>query len=153
MTIILPTPSTPLRIGTRGSPLALAQAYETRDRLAAAFDLPTDALETLRIAAKSGSAPVCSAFEEISKCPHYAWQINSVSIVVIFSVTKQLRNKYSCIEIVNEYWQTVKINDVSLGIRDSSTHPRSDLVLEKHNGFRIARVELLVQIGMASKGT
>ncbi|WP_417719385.1 hydroxymethylbilane synthase [Salipiger sp.] len=39
MTDTLPTPSAPLRIGTRGSPLALAQAHETRDRLAAAFGL------------------------------------------------------------------------------------------------------------------
>jgi len=39
----LPSPSSPLGIGTRGSPLALAQAHETRDRLAAAFDLPQDA--------------------------------------------------------------------------------------------------------------
>ncbi|MCV6593186.1 MAG: hydroxymethylbilane synthase [Silicimonas sp.] len=38
-------PSRPCRIGTRGSPLALAQAYETRDRLAAAFDMPEDAFE------------------------------------------------------------------------------------------------------------
>ena len=43
MTMILPTPARPLKIGTRGSPLALAQAYETRARLAAAFDLPHDA--------------------------------------------------------------------------------------------------------------
>ncbi|HHY01340.1 MAG TPA: hydroxymethylbilane synthase, partial [Paracoccus sp.] len=28
-----PSPERPLRIGTRGSPLALAQAHETRDRL------------------------------------------------------------------------------------------------------------------------
>ena len=35
----LPTPETPLKIGTRGSPLALAQAEETRDRLAAAHGL------------------------------------------------------------------------------------------------------------------
>ncbi len=34
-----------MKLGTRGSPLALAQAYETRDRLAAAFDLPQDAFE------------------------------------------------------------------------------------------------------------
>ncbi|SHH27276.1 hydroxymethylbilane synthase [Cognatishimia maritima] len=39
MTLTLPTPDAPLKIGTRGSPLALAQAYETRDRLAKAFDL------------------------------------------------------------------------------------------------------------------
>jgi hydroxymethylbilane synthase len=39
----LPTPQNPLKIGTRGSPLALAQAYETRDRLAGAFDLPIEA--------------------------------------------------------------------------------------------------------------
>jgi len=33
----------PLRIGTRGSPLALAQAHETRDRLMAAHGLPEQA--------------------------------------------------------------------------------------------------------------
>ena len=38
-----PTPDRPLRIGTRGSPLALAQAHETRDRLMAAHGLPGDA--------------------------------------------------------------------------------------------------------------
>lgn len=41
----LPDPSNPFRIGTRGSPLALAQAYETRDRLAVAFELPHEAFE------------------------------------------------------------------------------------------------------------
>ncbi|HEU0221199.1 MAG TPA: hydroxymethylbilane synthase [Paracoccaceae bacterium] len=35
-----PTPKTPLRIGTRGSPLALAQATEARARLMAAHGLP-----------------------------------------------------------------------------------------------------------------
>lgn len=45
MTGDLPTPARPLKIGTRGSPLALAQAHETRDRLAAAFDLPPEAFE------------------------------------------------------------------------------------------------------------
>mgnify|MGYP001826235700 FL=1 len=39
----LPSPDSPLKIGTRGSPLALAQAYETRARLMAAFDLPEEA--------------------------------------------------------------------------------------------------------------
>lgn len=43
MTMHLPTPKNPFRIGTRGSPLALAQAHETRDRLMAAFDLPSEA--------------------------------------------------------------------------------------------------------------
>jgi hydroxymethylbilane synthase len=43
MTLILPTPALPFNIGTRGSPLALAQAHETRGRLMAAFDLPEDA--------------------------------------------------------------------------------------------------------------
>jgi len=43
MIMTLPTPARPLKIGTRGSPLALAQAHETRARLAAAFDLPHDA--------------------------------------------------------------------------------------------------------------
>lgn len=40
MTGNLPSPDRPLRIGTRGSPLALAQARETRDRLMAAHGLP-----------------------------------------------------------------------------------------------------------------
>lgn len=42
MTVTLPTPDQPLKIGTRGSPLALAQAYETRTRLAQAFDISED---------------------------------------------------------------------------------------------------------------
>ncbi|MFN4101155.1 MAG: hydroxymethylbilane synthase [Pararhodobacter sp.] len=40
MSVTLPSPAAPLKIGTRGSPLALAQADETRARLMAAFDLP-----------------------------------------------------------------------------------------------------------------
>ena len=43
MALDLPSPASPLRIGTRGSPLALAQAHETRDRLVAAWDLPPEA--------------------------------------------------------------------------------------------------------------
>jgi len=39
----------PLKIGTRGSPLALAQAYETRRRLMAAHDLPEAAFEIVVI--------------------------------------------------------------------------------------------------------
>lgn len=49
MTLILPNPQNPLNIGTRGSPLALAQAYETRARLADAFDLPHEAFEIIVI--------------------------------------------------------------------------------------------------------
>ncbi|MDP5307052.1 hydroxymethylbilane synthase [Paracoccus spongiarum] len=44
-----PDPSRPLKIGTRGSALALAQAHETRDRLMAAHDLPADAFEVVVI--------------------------------------------------------------------------------------------------------
>ena len=49
MTLTLPTPASPLKIGTRGSPLALAQAFETRDRLAKSFDLPDEAFEIVVI--------------------------------------------------------------------------------------------------------
>jgi len=49
MTRNLPSPNAPLRIGTRGSPLALAQAYETRARLSGAFDLPAEAFEIVVI--------------------------------------------------------------------------------------------------------
>jgi len=49
MALLLPTPASPLKIGTRGSPLALAQADETRDRLAAAFDLPAEAFRIVVI--------------------------------------------------------------------------------------------------------
>ncbi|QDY68643.1 hydroxymethylbilane synthase [Qingshengfaniella alkalisoli] len=45
----MPTPTSPLKIGTRGSPLAVAQAEETRDRIAAAFDLPSEAFEIVVI--------------------------------------------------------------------------------------------------------
>lgn len=49
MTLQLPTPMAPMKLGTRGSPLALAQANETRARLAAAFDLPLEAFEIVVI--------------------------------------------------------------------------------------------------------
>ena len=45
----LPDLANPFRIGTRGSPLALAQAHETRDRLSTAFDLPAEAFEIVVI--------------------------------------------------------------------------------------------------------
>ncbi len=45
----LPTPDAPLRIGTRGSPLALWQAHEGRRSLMAAFDLPEAAFEIVVI--------------------------------------------------------------------------------------------------------
>ncbi|MDA7429244.1 hydroxymethylbilane synthase [Primorskyibacter aestuariivivens] len=49
MTHALPSPDAPLKIGTRGSPLALAQAHETRGRIMAAFDLPEEAFEIVVI--------------------------------------------------------------------------------------------------------
>jgi hydroxymethylbilane synthase len=49
MALDLPTPARPFRIGTRGSPLALAQANETRHRLAQAFDLPEEAFDIVII--------------------------------------------------------------------------------------------------------
>jgi hydroxymethylbilane synthase len=49
--MILPTPATPLKIGTRGSPLAMAQAYETRTRLMQAFDLSKEcfAIDVIKV--------------------------------------------------------------------------------------------------------
>ena len=44
-----PSPSAPLRIGTRGSPLALAQAYETRKRLTEALNVSKDSFEIVVI--------------------------------------------------------------------------------------------------------
>ena len=44
-----PSPSSPLRIGTRGSPLALAQAYETRKRLTSALNISEDSFEIVVI--------------------------------------------------------------------------------------------------------
>ena len=45
----LPDPTRPFRIGTRGSPLALAQAHETRARLMQALGLPEAAFEIVVI--------------------------------------------------------------------------------------------------------
>ncbi|KEO55605.1 porphobilinogen deaminase [Thioclava indica] len=45
----MPDAKSPLKIGTRGSPLALAQAYETRSRLMAAHGLPEAAFEVVVI--------------------------------------------------------------------------------------------------------
>ncbi|MFT3690206.1 MAG: hydroxymethylbilane synthase [Paenirhodobacter sp.] len=51
----------PLKIGTRGSPLALAQAYETRDRLMAAHDLPETAFEIVVIKTTGDDAALIAA--------------------------------------------------------------------------------------------
>lgn len=49
MTDTLPSPGRPLKIGTRGSPLALAQAHETRTRLSTVHNLPETAFEIVVI--------------------------------------------------------------------------------------------------------
>lgn len=49
MTHPMPTPAQPLKIGTRGSPLALWQAHEVRRCLMAAFALPEAAFEIVVI--------------------------------------------------------------------------------------------------------
>ncbi|MGR3343400.1 MAG: hydroxymethylbilane synthase, partial [Paracoccaceae bacterium] len=43
MKLELPNSAEPLKIGTRGSPLALVQAHEVRRSLMAAFGLPGEA--------------------------------------------------------------------------------------------------------------
>jgi len=60
----LPSPDRPLRIGTRGSPLALAQARETRDRLRRAHALPEEAFEIVVIKV-TGDAVQDRALSEI----------------------------------------------------------------------------------------
>ncbi|MCB2136281.1 MAG: hydroxymethylbilane synthase [Rhodobacteraceae bacterium] len=47
--MLLPSTRIPLKIGTRGSPLALAQAFETRRRLMTAHDIGEDACEIVII--------------------------------------------------------------------------------------------------------
>ncbi|GGD37790.1 hydroxymethylbilane synthase [Sinisalibacter lacisalsi] len=61
MTVTLPSPAQPLKIGTRGSPLALAQAHETRARLMAAFDLPEAAFEIVVIRTTGDDAALIAA--------------------------------------------------------------------------------------------
>lgn len=64
MTLKLPTPAQPLMIGTRGSPLALAQAHETRARLAKAFDLPFEAF-TIVVIKTTGDKIIDRPLKEI----------------------------------------------------------------------------------------
>lgn len=64
MTMHLPTPDQTFKIGTRGSPLALAQAYETRDRIMQAFDLPKEAFE-IRVIKVTGDIVQDRALREI----------------------------------------------------------------------------------------
>ena len=59
-----PTPDQPLKIGTRGSPLALAQAYETRDRLMAAHGLPEQAFQ-IQVIQTTGDTVQDRALSEI----------------------------------------------------------------------------------------
>ncbi|HEY9078540.1 hydroxymethylbilane synthase [Magnetovibrio sp.] len=57
---------TPLRIGTRGSPLALAQAYETRDKLMAAFpELSGEGQIEIVVIKTTGDAVLDRALQDI----------------------------------------------------------------------------------------
>ncbi|MEL6792883.1 MAG: hydroxymethylbilane synthase [Pseudomonadota bacterium] len=58
------SPDRPLRIGTRGSPLALAQAHETRERLMAAHGLPEDAF-AIEVIKTTGDAVLDRPLSEI----------------------------------------------------------------------------------------
>ena len=64
MTHTLPTPAAAFKIGTRGSPLAMAQANETRARLAEAFDLPYEAF-TIVIIKVTGDQIIDRPLKEI----------------------------------------------------------------------------------------
>lgn len=64
MTFTLPTPAQTFKIGTRGSPLALAQAHETRTRIMAHFDLPAEAFEIVVISTQ-GDRVLDRALKEI----------------------------------------------------------------------------------------
>ena len=64
MTYQLPSPAKPLNIGTRGSPLALAQANETCERLALAFDLPYEAF-TIVVIKTTGDKIIDRPLKEI----------------------------------------------------------------------------------------
>ncbi len=57
----MPSETDPLKIGTRGSPLALAQAYETRARLIAAHGLPEGAFEIVVIKTSGDNAALIAA--------------------------------------------------------------------------------------------
>jgi len=60
----LPSPDKPFNIGTRGSPLALAQAYETRERLGRVFDLPEDAF-AIQVITTSGDRIIDRPLKQI----------------------------------------------------------------------------------------
>lgn len=60
----LPAPDAPLKIGTRGSPLALWQAHEVRRSLMVAFDLPETAFEIVVIKV-TGDQVLDKALKEI----------------------------------------------------------------------------------------
>jgi hydroxymethylbilane synthase len=64
MTMQTPSPDRPLRIGTRGSALALAQAHETRDRLMAAHGLPQAAF-AIHVIKTTGDAVLDRPLSEI----------------------------------------------------------------------------------------
>nr|WP_156506755.1 hydroxymethylbilane synthase [Rhodobacter xanthinilyticus] len=57
----MPSETDPLKIGTRGSPLALAQAHETRRRLMAAHGLPEGAFEIVVIKTTGDNAALIAA--------------------------------------------------------------------------------------------
>ncbi|MFQ6547595.1 hydroxymethylbilane synthase [Aestuariibius sp. 2305UL40-4] len=114
MTIDLPTPDNALKIGTRGSPLALAQANETRDRLARAWDLPYEAF-TIVVIKTTGDKIIDRPLKEVGGKGLFTKEIEeallSGEIDLAVHSTKDMPVEQPCGLLLNTYLPREDVRD------------------------------------------
>lgn len=123
MAEIFPSPTDPLKIGTRGSPLALAQAYETRTRLMAAHSLPEDAFEIVVITT-TGDKVLDRALKEIGNKGLFTKEIEEAMLDTRIDIavhsSKDLPNEQPAGLVVNTFLPREDVRDAFVSYKYAS---------------------------------
>ncbi|GGE49924.1 hydroxymethylbilane synthase [Actibacterium pelagium] len=123
MADIFPSPTDPLKIGTRGSPLALAQAYETRRRLMEAHGLPEEAFEIVVITT-TGDRVLDRALKEIGNKGLFTKEIEEAMldkrIDIAVHSSKDLPNEQPEGLIVDTFLPREDVRDAFVSFKYSS---------------------------------
>lgn len=148
-----PTPSSPFNIGTRGSPLALAQAYETRERLCRAFDLPEDAF-AIQVITTTGDRIIDRPLKEIGGKGLFTREIEQAMLAGIIDIAVHSMKDMPTLQpdglLLDTYLPREDVRDafISLTTEELADLPTGSVVgtssLRRQAQLRLRRPDLMV---------
>lgn len=148
-----PTPSSPFNIGTRGSPLALAQAYETRERLCRAFDLPEDAF-AIQVITTTGDRIIDRPLKEIGGKGLFTREIEQAMLAGIIDIAVHSMKDMPTLQpdglLLDTYLPREDVRDafISLTTAELADLPTGSVVgtssLRRQAQLRLRRPDLMV---------